>query len=622
MRLLDFGTQVVLFPLGVQALSLSFLSAILTTYDEGVDIASERRQFVQHCERLKYDALAYGYAQHSASKHMRPDKALRAPTEPAAALVAPTPETPGKKTTEQTQLPESKARLQKDLAQLEKELPQFPHRVKNIGQAATGLMAAENGDVLDQLEKVLTVLTRECKQVSLSGLDPPDSLMDLVRISSFIETCSFLAAAIGAAFLVSSTKRSLNTIYENCIRHSSGSELLPPEAGIDELATLDQSFRKMFETVTTVLKAEKDLLHNTQDAMFALDRTGSFVTANRSTEQLIGKVSGKSIADILAPSSKLDLNALLTTSEQNCEDGAGDREGSSTKHLRNSAEQQRLLVLDANGEMRPLEATIHWSMEDEAFYVTARDISNEIETEQLKTEFFRRVNEHLTKPILDLSQTVTNLTKGVYGDLADKGVSALSRADSSLKRLLHMLTDLRSFSEAERASLSVDLAPTNVSSLISNTIAEMTPFAAEKNIRMNFQDGAKDLEFPLDGNRMAQVLVNLLSNAVKFSEDHSAVTVKTLLLRDRQLLISVIDQGRGISNDDMPKLFNRFQQTRKTDSSVLGGSGLGLFICREIVEKHGGQISVLSAPGEGAEFIITLTDEPFVRSSDAEGSSN
>jgi hypothetical protein len=290
MRILDFGTQVILFPLGVQALSLSFLASILTNYDDGVQIVIERRQFVQQCEKLKYDALVFGYTQHTANQ-AGPVTQTQPPGAPAAAL-------------------------QQDLAQLEKGFPHLKSKIEVISLATANLTEANQSSVLDQLEKTLTTITRESKQLSLAGLSPPDSLTELVRISSFIATCSFLAAAVGALFLVSSTKRSLNTIYENCIRHANDKELLPPEAGIDELTTLDQSFRKMFQTVATVLKAEKDLLHNTQDAMFALDRNGRFVTANRSTENLIGKVEGKRIVDVLAPSNKFDFAELLVSTEQ------------------------------------------------------------------------------------------------------------------------------------------------------------------------------------------------------------------------------------------------------------------------------------------------------------------
>ena len=106
-------------------------------------------------------------------------------------------------------------------------------------------------------------------------------------------------------------------------------------------------------------------------------------------------------------------------------------------------------------------------------------------------------------------------------------------------------------------------------------------------------------------NKMMQVLINLLSNAVKFTESGGLIQVSALR-RDDQVVLSVKDTGRGIEPEYQELIFDKFFQARNQTIRKPKGSGLGLAICRKIVELHGGTIEVLSEPGKGATFVITL----------------
>jgi signal transduction histidine kinase len=108
-----------------------------------------------------------------------------------------------------------------------------------------------------------------------------------------------------------------------------------------------------------------------------------------------------------------------------------------------------------------------------------------------------------------------------------------------------------------------------------------------------------------DGDRLKQLLGNLLSNAVKYSPDGGAITVRARG-RGQHMLIEVADQGLGIPADQMGRLFQKFERVRSDDHMRVSGTGLGLYICRRIVEGHGGRIWVESEPGHGSTFSILL----------------
>jgi signal transduction histidine kinase len=123
-----------------------------------------------------------------------------------------------------------------------------------------------------------------------------------------------------------------------------------------------------------------------------------------------------------------------------------------------------------------------------------------------------------------------------------------------------------------------------------------------------------DLKSPLiisaDEHRLRQVLVNLLSNAVKFTPEEGQITIRTALI-NHEALIEVSDTGPGISEEDLPFLFDRFYRADASRHRDSGGSGIGLTIVKLIIDAHQGRIDVQSLPGEGATFRIILPLKPI-----------
>ncbi len=141
--------------------------------------------------------------------------------------------------------------------------------------------------------------------------------------------------------------------------------------------------------------------------------------------------------------------------------------------------------------------------------------------------------------------------------------------------------------------------------ILEQCLDENKAYGAERHVDIVLNSKTADAEVRVDKQRLKQILANLLSNAIKFSPDGATVTVETKLEKD-QIIVSVIDQGCGISEDFHPKIFQKFAQADSTNTRQKGGTGLGLAITRELVEKMKGTIGFKSTQEKGSCFYFQL----------------
>ena len=140
--------------------------------------------------------------------------------------------------------------------------------------------------------------------------------------------------------------------------------------------------------------------------------------------------------------------------------------------------------------------------------------------------------------------------------------------------------------------------------LISAVIARIKPAVDKKNIELKFSSSG-ELEAVVDPERMQQVFLNILDNAIKYTPLEGRIGVSVTGSRN-EIITAISDSGIGIGQTDEPYVFERLYRAEKSRSRLQGGAGLGLTIAKEIVELHGGQISVQSTPGEGTVFTVSL----------------
>jgi signal transduction histidine kinase len=223
------------------------------------------------------------------------------------------------------------------------------------------------------------------------------------------------------------------------------------------------------------------------------------------------------------------------------------------------------------------------------------------ELTRMQDEFISTISHELRTPLGFIKGYVTTLMREDANWGTNSRAEFLQIIDEEADRLKALIDNLLDSSRLETGTLGMTREPTRISTLIRDTSSRTKSAYPEMELGVEFEDDIPPLQ--IDPTRIAQVLDNLLSNAHKYAPG-AAVTVRSIMNGD-QLQIEVIDDGPGIPAEHLPRLFERFYRVPDESKSVRG-TGLGLYICRKIIEAHGGEIGVASELGEGTRFTIAL----------------
>ena len=245
--------------------------------------------------------------------------------------------------------------------------------------------------------------------------------------------------------------------------------------------------------------------------------------------------------------------------------------------------------------------------------VAFRDITERQAVEQIKQQFVSSVSHELRTPLTSIRGVLEMLSDGDAGELPEVAHDLIATAQRGSERLSRLVNDIIDVEKLATGDFSVVPRPTDVPTLIGDAIASLEGLAAATGVRLRFGEvGGRAL---CDPDRVEQALVNLIGNAVKFSPEDGVVLVSAVT-EETQVVVSVRDHGRGIPEDQLASVFERFHQVHASDSTEKGGTGLGLTITRSIVERHGGHIWVESTSGEGTTFFFTLPLVPVTANED------
>ena len=225
--------------------------------------------------------------------------------------------------------------------------------------------------------------------------------------------------------------------------------------------------------------------------------------------------------------------------------------------------------------------------------------------DRMKSEFVAVVSHEIRTPLTSVKGAVELLADDHYFKNSEQQVKLLTIAHANAERLLVLINDILDFSKLESASLPMNVERQRLEPILTQAIQNLRTQLEERHIQLETVVSPELPDLMFDAVRIAQVLTNLLSNAIKFSPPGGRIEV-TAEPREGVIRIGVRDQGEGIASADLPKLFRKFSQIDSSATRKAGGTGLGLVICKGIVEQHGGQITVESTPGQGSTFYFTL----------------
>ena len=226
------------------------------------------------------------------------------------------------------------------------------------------------------------------------------------------------------------------------------------------------------------------------------------------------------------------------------------------------------------------------------------------ELDKLKSRFFTDVSHEFRTPLSLILGPMDNLlAKHPDGE----NVREFQMVRRNAQRLLRMINQMLDLSRLEADKMHLDLANENLLPLIKGIISSFELLAENKGISLTFETHVNQAWMNFDQDKMEQIFTNLIANALKFTPQGGTVSVHVNSVDDNKWLrIDVRDTGSGISEDELPHVFNRFYQAKDTPNRSSVGSGIGLALCKEMTELHGGQIRVTSTLGHGTQFQVEL----------------
>lgn len=355
----------------------------------------------------------------------------------------------------------------------------------------------------------------------------------------------------------------------------------------------DVTRRKQAEDALT------SVLDTVGDSVVVADELGQIVMANRQVEGVFGyrpdELIGRNIAELAAPH-------FVAAQEGGMPSFRTDENG--------LAFNRRLQIegLHRSGRIFPMEIFVGKTQIGSQLHFTAslRDITQEKELEKLRDDFISAVSHELRTPLASVMGWLETLLEGRPGPLTETQVRFLKIAYASAERLNRQVEEILTVSRINRGTLRLEKLPFDPSQAVSAAVDMLDSIAAERDIAIIVNDNWPQRAMVVgDRDRFDQVLANLLSNAVKFSPNGGVVEVRSDKVNEEWRL-EVADHGIGIPQDELPRIFQRFYRGSNATQAQIQGTGLGLYICKAIVEGHEGRIGIQSDVGVGTKVWFSV----------------
>jgi PAS domain S-box-containing protein len=234
-----------------------------------------------------------------------------------------------------------------------------------------------------------------------------------------------------------------------------------------------------------------------------------------------------------------------------------------------------------------------------------RDVQRDREVEEIKSDFISIVSHELRTPLSAIKGFLDMILKKDFGELNDKQFHFLNRVSQSNQRMVDLVEDLLDVSHIESGKINLQAKPIALESIIAEVVSELASKGFERQILLKVNRKQKLPLVLADETRLRQILINLVDNAIKYSFPQSEVIIDFKVQAD-ELVTSISDSGVGISPSQVERIFQKFGRIYNPMSVQAGGSGLGLYIVKRLVESHGGRIWVTGREGKGSKFSFTL----------------
>lgn len=377
--------------------------------------------------------------------------------------------------------------------------------------------------------------------------------------------------------------------------------------GSDELGKLSALINDLSDDVSSAqesIESERrrldSVLTNMTDGVLATDRRGKITIVNPMGERLLNvtkeEIENEDIRDVLKIDNQVKLRSLVTT------------------------DNERLIETGEMFEGLLLRATFSAIQRDSGFisgYVCVlHDVTEQQRINDERKQFVSNVSHELRTPLTSMRSYIEALADGAWEN-PELAPRFLKVTQDETDRMIRMVQDLLHLSRIDTGKSQLNLEMIDIKELFDRVLSRFDMLInsneySDKTYSIDRQIMDETVFVEIDTDRFIQVLDNIMNNAIKYSPDGSKITgrIKHNKYTNR-VEISIADQGIGIPQSDLNKVFSRFYRVDKARSRAMGGSGLGLAISKEVVEQHGGNIWVRSEENVGTTVYISLPIVPY-----------
>lgn len=467
--------------------------------------------------------------------------------------------------------------------------------------------AAASGETLDELDRISNI--REGERMMGLALPIKDNTGNVAFILYFLQGTEqveagirrtvyvisvsvifaiFLAMILGYFFSGFLTKP-IRSLSKRAKDMASGNLKNPiPVLSSDEIGDLTENFNYMAKSLSHTLDqmiGEKNkmetIINYMTDGILVFDENGIIIHKNPASSRMLDFRGMTDFAEIFQDLLNISFEELSEKIEQG---------------------QMKFLLERADGYYNLVFARY---FNDEnivaGIICVIQDVTEHKKLEQIQKEFVANVSHELRTPITTIKSYAETLLELPADDTANRD-RFLEVINSESDRMTTLVQDLLELSKLDNKKLSFQMEKIELTELVTLEVERYQIHAAKKNQVIHFEAERKFYIYG-DAGRVSQVFRNLISNAVKYSGDNSQILVS--IYEEGNYVVGLVqDQGMGISEDDLPRVFERFYRVDKARSRAMGGTGLGLAIVDEIMQYHGGNISATSQIGVGSNFYL------------------
>lgn len=379
----------------------------------------------------------------------------------------------------------------------------------------------------------------------------------------------------------------LRAVKLNTLKLAEESPLPAVLKGADEIAALDQAFHEMKLKLKEAAERESSLFQNASDVICVLSEDLRFEKINPACQKLWGKspaeLSGQSLESLISGGSNENERAAFHRAME-----------------KSDASEVELRLSHPNGKFVDTLWSNYYSKQERKLYCIVHDITERKQIEEMKKSFISLMSSDLRLPLSKISADLTELLDNWQAELSAAAYEKLGTVKGNLSRLLRLVNDLLQMVQVSDGKIVSQREEQAIEPLFRQCVEELEGIAKKQQVKFEFSCAASS--WFVDQNRIMQVIANLCSNAVKFSPKGGTVQLHAALLDDGFVEVYIADQGRGVPLQFQNSIFEKFKQVEAADGKRKSGTGLGLPICKEIVEEHCGTIGVSSEEGNGSKF--------------------